>query len=190
MIATVLWLMAVFLIMAGIILACRRRPGARERRHARYRRRAGRILDKLPGFTSDGQRLAFLRQVDPYVTEEVVLLAFARRGLRTGHNTHYSGDGGMDGEVWIDGERWLLQVKRWRRAISPAHVRRFATLLQRRRAPGMFIHTGRTGPASRQAEQSTPRLYIVSGSLLLRLLNPDIPLSAPPPALHPDKESP
>lgn len=57
-----------------------------------------------------------------------------------------AGDGGLDGQVIIDGEHWLIQAKRYSRAVSPAHVEDFLTASPAvRPRRGLFIHTGRTG---------------------------------------------
>src|SRR3546814_6309274 len=71
------------------------------------------------------------------------------RGHRVIRNRRYTGDGGIDGEVIIDGQRWLIQAKRYRDAIRPEHVWDFAQMCATRRRRGMFIHTGRTGGMSR-----------------------------------------
>ena len=61
--------------------------------------------------------MKYLRKINPYVFEELLLLAFERRGMRVIRNSRYSGDGGLDGQVLIDGERWLIQAKRYGRTI-------------------------------------------------------------------------
>ncbi|EPB6698677.1 restriction endonuclease, partial [Escherichia coli] len=87
------------------------------------------------------------------------------------HNPCYSGDGGLDGQVVINGERWLIQAKRYGRTIRPAHIDAFGELLRREGCRGFFIHTGRTGPASRARLTLWPDIELVSGQRLLKLLN-------------------
>ncbi|WP_180253153.1 restriction endonuclease, partial [Enterobacter hormaechei] len=140
------------------------------RRHRRYRATAGRVLDKLTRLPGDGQRLSYLRKVSPYVFEELLLSAFERQGLTVVRNASYSGDGGLDGQVIIDGEHWLIQAKRYSRAVSPAHVEDFDRLLLQSGRRGLFIHTGRTGKMSRTIRTASPRLRIISGQRLLAIL--------------------
>lgn len=63
-------------------------------------------------------------------------------------NTRYSGDGGTDGQVLIDGERWLIQAKRYGRTIRPSHIDDFGDLLRREGCRGfLFTPVVRDRPA-------------------------------------------
>ena len=140
----------------------------------RWRRRQARAMcEQLRGPDRDqpaGLHYARLRAMDPLAFEELLLEAFEQRGHRVIRNRRYTGDGGVDGEVVIDGERWLIQAKRYRDAIRPEHVRDFAMLCATRKRRGMFIHTGRTGGMSRTVVLSADGIEIVSGQRLLALL--------------------
>ncbi|MFA7587789.1 MAG: restriction endonuclease [Novosphingobium sp.] len=140
----------------------------------RWRRRQARTMcEQLCGCDRDqpaALHYARLRAMDPLAFEELLLEAFERRGHTVIRNRRYTGDGGVDGEVIIDGERWLIQAKRYREAIRPEHVRDFATLCATRNQRGMFIHTGRTGGMSRTVALSADGIEIVSGQRLLALL--------------------
>ncbi|EEH0738128.1 restriction endonuclease [Salmonella enterica] len=166
-------LMAIFLLLYLIVLiAILRRPAAsaRVRRHRRYRKTAQRVLGRLPQLSSDGARLSYLRKINPYVFEELLLLALEKQGLEVIRNRSYSGDGGLDGQVFINGERWLIQAKRYSRCISPQHVREFGELLAREGCCGFFVHTGRTGRKSLDSLRGYPQIQLVSGRRLLALL--------------------
>jgi restriction system protein len=118
----------------------------------------------------DAQRLIYLRKINPYVFEELLLTAFERRGYRVRRNARYSGDGGLDGQVWIDGQRYLLQAKRYGRAISAQHLQSFGELVRQEHCMGFFIHTGRTMQTSRLVLQACPYVEVLSGNRLLKLL--------------------
>lgn len=118
-------LIVLFLVVMAF-LNLRWREKASTRRHRRYRATAGRVLNKLTLLPGDGQRLTYLRKISPYVFEELLLSAFERQGLTVVRNASYSGDGGLDGQVIIDGEHWLIQAKRYSRAVSP-HMLRTST---------------------------------------------------------------
>ncbi|EGN5846206.1 restriction endonuclease [Salmonella enterica] len=166
-------LMVIFLLLCLIVLiAILRRPSAsaRVRRHRRYRETAQRVLVRLPALSSDGARLSYLRKINPYVFEELLLLALEKQGLEVIRNRSYSGDGGLDGQVFINGERWLIQAKRYSRSISPQHVREFGELLAREGCRGFFVHTGRTGRKSLDSLRGYPQIQLVSGRRLLALL--------------------
>lgn len=113
---------------------------------------------------------ARFRAMDPLAFEELLLEAFERRGHRVIRNCRYTGDGGVDGEVIIDGIRFLIQAKRYKDAIRPEHVWDFAQLCATRRQRGLFIHTGRTGGMSCAVVDGATGIQIVSGQKLLALL--------------------
>ncbi|ECG7133224.1 restriction endonuclease [Klebsiella oxytoca] len=162
-------LLAALFIVVMLRLSFRQREKASVRRHRRYQAAAARVLEKLGTLPGDGQRMRYLRKINPYVFEELLLLALERQGLTVVRNASYSGDGGTDGQVIIDDECWLIQAKRYSRAIVPSHVRLFHDLLSTRSCRGFFIHTGRTGRMSRAAV--SPRIRIISGKQLLKLLS-------------------
>ncbi|EIC0518961.1 restriction endonuclease [Salmonella enterica subsp. enterica serovar Chester] len=167
---TVLLFFLLLCLVVPPVARCLKTPNARERRHQRYRETAKRVLSRLPQLATDGARLSYLRKINPYVFEELLLLSFERQGLKVMRNPAYSGDGGLDGQVFIAGERWLIQAKRYSRSISPQHVREFGELLAREDCCGFFIHTGRTGQKSYGDLKACPRINLISGDRLLRLL--------------------
>lgn len=173
-VALLLFLLLCLIVIPVVVLRLKT-PGARERRHQRYRESAKRVWERLPQLASDGARMSYLRKINPYVFEELLLLSFERQGLKVVRNRAYSGDGGLDGQVFIDGKRWLIQAKRYSRSISPQHINAFAGLLSQEDCRGFFIHTGRTGQLSRVLLQQYPHVHLISGQCLLDLLasNPD-----------------
>lgn len=165
--------MFLFLLLFLLVITSggyRRTASARTRRHRRYRETAQRVLMRLPELSSDGARLNYLRKINPYVFEELLLLALEKQGLDVIRNHTYSGDGGLDGQVFIDGKCWLIQAKRYSRSISPQHVREFGELLAREGCGGFFIHTGRTGSKSVNDLRCWRTIQLVSGHRLLNLL--------------------
>lgn len=139
-------------------------------RHLRYRDNASRLLLRLPQLSADGQRLVYLRKINPYVFEEMILTALEKRGFPVRRNARYSGDGGIDGQFWVGSQRWIVQAKRFSSAVRPEHVRDFGELARREKCRGLFIHTGRTGQISMEYFQSYPEILLISGSSLLQLL--------------------
>lgn len=157
-----------------LIILLRLAPRLRMRATHRWRRRQARTMcAELRGRDRDQPRgliYARLRAMDALAFEELVVEAFEQSGHRVVRSTRYSGDGGVDGEVIIDGERILLQMKRYRSVIRPEHVRAFADVCSRRRARGLFIHAGRTGDLSRTAIADSAHIEIVSRDRLIDLL--------------------
>lgn len=141
-------------------------PGGR---HYRKRKTAKRVYGRIQEL-EDRSVIPYLRKIDPYVFEELVLVAFKKRGYRVYRNRRYSGDGGVDGMVRIGGRRVLIQDKRYREHICLTHVEAFDEVCRKRKARGLFIHTGRTGRGSREVVWNSPRLDIISGDRLVALL--------------------
>lgn len=165
--------LVLFLILCTAILALAYRHYRVPIRHRWRRRQARAMCEQLRGRDRNqpaGIHYARLRAMDPLAFEELLLEAFEQRGHRVIRNRRYTGDGGVDGEVVIAGERWLIQAKRYRDIIKPEHVRDFALLCAIRQQRGLFIHTGRTGGMSRTAVDGAIGIEIVSGQRLLALL--------------------
>ncbi|MDR3430733.1 MAG: restriction endonuclease [Rouxiella aceris] len=166
------WLSLLLLLLVLWGLSSFRRSRS-QRRHRRYQRQADRTLVRLPQLRDDAARLVYLRKINPYVFEEMLLTAFARQGYRIKRNVSYSGDGGIDGQVWINDQRWLIQAKRYASCIQSSHVRDFGELVRHECCRGFFVHTGRTGEVSREALFAAPEITLISGNRLLKLLSGD-----------------
>jgi restriction system protein len=114
------------------------------------------------------RRIAYLRKINPLTFEELVLDGFAGQGWVVERNQRYSGDGGLDGKVYRDGVWYGIQCKRYKGAISTAHVQQFVRDIQRfGLAGGFFVHTGRTPSGIRQR---FPQLTILSGQDMIDFL--------------------
>ncbi len=164
-------------VALALVLVCLLSPfclrSASERRHRRYQKRAASALSRLPQLRDDAARMVWLRKMNPYVFEEMLLTALSRQGFRIKRNARYSGDGGLDGQVWIAGQRWLIQAKRYGATINAQHVAAFGLLAVQEQSRGLFIHTGRTGLSSHDAFSRCPLVILISGQRLLQLLAGD-----------------
>lgn len=143
------------------------------KRHAWRIRKAGWVLKRLKEIANESgpaAQFGFLRSraVDPYTFEETILSALKVRKIKIKRNHRYTGDGGIDGKAWWNGKLILIQAKLYSGHIVAKQVKEFSLLCERRRAHGLFVHSGRTGPASKI--HASPTLDIVSGERLLQLL--------------------
>nr|WP_308597926.1 restriction endonuclease [Massilia sp. BJB1822] len=141
--------------------------------HRRNVRRSRAVLRTVRGFTGPGRAgrcLCYLRRVDPLLFEEVVLSMLEDAGLFVLRNRRYTGDGGVDGAVWMPGRGWYaVQVKRYRNHICERHVGQFAEVVRRQGyAGGLFVHTGRSGAAV-YSHLVAGKIILVSGATLVRL---------------------
>ena len=118
---------------------------------------------------SPARTFTYLRKIDPFVFEELLLIAFKYKGIKVIRNHAYTGDGGIDGTLVLKDKRKIaIQAKRYQSHINPAHVREFSEIVNKRFDGGLFIHTGKTGAKS-YANLSS-HLQLISGNKLIDLL--------------------
>ncbi len=110
--------------------------------------------------------IKYLRRINALVFEELVLSCLQDVGAKIKRNRRYTGDGGVDGIFFLNGVQWLVQAKCYSSAIEPQHVKDFVSICNGQ--PGLFVHTGRTGPKS--YAHVTPNIKIISGQRLIRLI--------------------
>lgn len=171
-ILSVAGVVVLLLIYAVAQQAYRHWKSPRRRRHTYHIRRAQQVIERLGELAHDGQRLMYLRKIDPLTFEELLLETAARRGHKIYRNKRYSGDGGIDGRIVIEGEPFLIQAKRYKNHINRQHLAEFCTLVEAHKCSGLFCHTGRTGKGAREAITSD-RVNVVSGRRLLRFIGVD-----------------
>ena len=145
----------------------------KSKKHTWRIRKADKVLKKLKVISAEKGEAAqflFLRStaVDPFTFEEAILTALKEKNIRIKRNRKYTGDGGIDGMAWWKGKPILIQAKLYSGHISQKHVESFSHLCKKRKALGLFVHSGRTGRASRS--HLHPELDIISGERLLKLL--------------------
>lgn len=132
--------------------------------------RVFKLLTK-PEFTMQpGRFFSYIRTIDPFVFEELLLIAFKSRGLKVVHNKRYTGDGGIDGMVILPSQqRIALQAKRYKNHINIQHLKDFAQTVKTHGCHnGYFIHCGKSGQA---VYQNLPdNITLISGAALHRLL--------------------
>ena len=168
---SLLWVVFGFSIIVIVWLLAWRKPPHAWRIHKSYR-----ILSKLEQIgvqSGPAAQFGYLRSksVDPYTFEEAILSALKNHGLKIKRNRRYSGDGGIDGRAWHKGRLILIQAKLYRHHVAKKDVEQFCGLCKRRKALGLFVHSGRTGKGAKIFFDD--RVKVVSGERLLRFLAGD-----------------
>ena len=160
-------LIAVLLLVSTIGFKCNR--------HARNLRTAKKVYKKINKIENDneGWLFSYLRKLDSFVFEELILLALKKKGYKIYRNKRYTGDGGIDGKVKIDGEMYFIQAKRYASYINIAHVREFVLVCRRNNVQGLFIHTGKTGAETKELVSLCQNIKIISGQRLYELFIKD-----------------
>lgn len=146
----------------------------RSARHKIAMRQAKRVFKTInqinqEGNANEGWLISYLRKINPFTFEELILLAFEKKGYRVQRNARYTGDGGIDGTVFINGHKTLIQAKRYKNFINQKHLYEFGCLCREQTCNGLFIHTGRTGDTAKKVKQSFPEVKIISGKKLDQL---------------------
>lgn len=137
-------------------------------RHAIKLKQAKRVYKKIQEIDSFPQTIAYLRKIDPYVYEELILYAMKKSGYKIKRNKRYSGDGGIDGKVWINGDLHYVQAKRYSKYINKAHVQEFNHITRRDKVKGLFVHTGITGKGSKA--EMAKHVQLISGERMVKLV--------------------
>ena len=138
-------------------------------KHIDYIRSANKVYRTINNIRNynEGWLIAYLRKIDPFVFEELILLAFRKKGYRIKRNKKYTHDGGIDGKVFKGREKYLIQAKRYASYIRPEHVKQFSEVCRKNRCYGYFIHTGKTG--SNLKNEMPENIRIISGKKLYEL---------------------
>lgn len=110
-----------------------------------------------------------VRQMDSLAFEELILSAISKHGHKIKRGTSYSGDGGIDGQAWINGQHHLLQMKRYSSYIDCGHISDFIDVCKSQNTVGWFIHSGITGKKSESIAKGSS-VQIVADSDLIFLL--------------------
>lgn len=131
---------------------------------------ADKVILKIKSFDGEfknQQILSYLRKIDPYVFEELILNCFEFKGLKVIKNKSYSGDGGLDGMVIETKKKLLIQAKRYSNSVKTSHIEDFSTLIFNTNADGgYFIHTGKTSLKAYDKYKNS-NIKIISGQKLI-----------------------
>lgn len=136
-------------------------------KHAFYVRVSKQHIKRINKLKTPEAQLGFLRNVNPYIFEEMILTRLQQLGYAIKRGQRYSGDGGIDGRVTIQGKEVFIQAKRYKGYISAKDVNVFSQVCAQEKRYGLFVHTGRTGKLSKQL--SPDHIDIISGERLIHL---------------------
>lgn len=163
--------LVLFFLGASILIAFISFSKKTSYRHGRNRETAVTVIETIKSFEFEGQKINYLKKIDPFVFEELLLNAFKERGYKILRNKRYTGDGGIDGIIYdSQNNKILVQAKRYKSYISRRHVEDFRkSVINKKAKKGLFIHTGKTGKATRSAYFQT-HVRLVGGARSLSLI--------------------
>ena len=128
------------------------------------------LLIKVRSFKSRKSVISYLKKIDNYLMEELVLSSLEAQGHSITRSARYSGDGGKDGEAIIYGKPYYIQTKRYTDHISKKHVADFIRLCNDNKVNGLFVHTGITGRSTRKLSNGSKAIHMISGDKLYRMI--------------------
>lgn len=124
-------------------------------------------MNEFEGEYKEARIIAYLRKIDPYVFEELLLEALLSKGFQITRNKRYSGDGGIDGKAVYKEQLYFIQAKRYKKYVSAQQLDKFEKVVGKEK--GLFIHTGKTGQCTYEKYKHS-NIDIVSGQRLIKLL--------------------
>lgn len=149
----------------------------KEKRSHKWRyKSANRAFKLLKGFQNEAQVMIYLRKVDPFVFEEILLVAISQnKNCKIIRNDKYTGDGGIDGRFIYNenGKKYLylVQAKRYSSYINNQDILLLSKKVAEEKAyKGLFIHTGKSGKGAWGNVMQLNNIEIISGNKLLNLV--------------------
>ncbi|HFZ1706468.1 TPA: restriction endonuclease [Escherichia coli] len=169
----ILWFCGAIVLLATLFF----RRSVRHRRHKLKQQSARRVLERIKALPGFPQKLNYLRKIDPFVFEELLLHAFEDAGFEITRNKKYTGDGGIDGRFCVDGRKFIIQAKRYSSWVSTAHIHQLDALAKKDGSLAVFCHTGKTRKQTLDTYKTHERVMIISGERLIRLVEGDTRLA-------------
>jgi restriction endonuclease Mrr len=116
--------------------------------------------------------LPILKQLNPFVFEEVLLQALERWKYHVIRTEKQTKDNGIDGSFAYGGYFYVIQAKLYGSEPNPDHLGMFANAMSWHQAAwGFFFHTGRATDAFKlEAERYAAMIEVVSGTKLVSFL--------------------
>lgn len=157
-----------WLIFVIVFLLINTLTGIKKTKHIMRIITAKKIYKKINNIKNDnnGWLFSYLRKIDPYVFEELILYSFKKYGYKIKRNKRYTHDGGIDGRIKKNGQKYIIQAKRYSEYIKPSHVQEFIKVCRTKKNYGYFIHTGKTGEEVKEIINNNPQIKIISGKKL------------------------
>ncbi|MFA6137422.1 MAG: restriction endonuclease [Sulfurimonas sp.] len=168
------------IVIAGLSISCvfiyKKFTNKQKKSHQRRYKSAEKAFKLVQNFDNDAQIIVYLRKLDPFVFEELLLIAVSQnKKCKIIRNDRYTGDGGIDGRFILTQESgqllYLIQAKRYTNHINNKDLIELSKKVKHEKAyKGLFIHTGKSGKATWQNMFESKNIEIFSGSKLVELI--------------------
>lgn len=142
---------------------------SKKRHHYRIKK-SSQILKKIRSFTNPNIEIKiinYLRKIDPFTFEELLLTAFKESGCNIKRNKKYTGDGGVDGRFSYNGKKYYIQAKRYNGYIKKSDIIEFSFKCRKDKVKGLFIHTGKPVDILKIKEYNLDNIIIINPNDLI-----------------------
>lgn len=142
---------------------------SKKRHHYRIKKSV-QILKKIRTFenpNADIKIINYLRKIDPFTFEELLLTAFKEAGCRIKRNKKYTGDGGIDGRFSYNRKKYYIQAKRYNGYIKNSDIIKFSFKCKKDKVKGLFIHTGKPVDILKIKEHDLNNIIIINPNDLI-----------------------
>ncbi|QKX07725.1 restriction endonuclease (plasmid) [Aquimarina sp. TRL1] len=162
---------SIYIILLSILIIILLLGKRKYNKHTRNIKKANKIINKLTNLEYPGQKIKYLRKIDPFVFEELLLTSFKTKGYKIKRNKKYTGDGGIDGIIYDSNKnKIIIQAKRYSGYVNLQDLYEFNNLVYSNKAyKGYFVHTGKTGKKAHKHFKNS-NIEIISGSSLINLI--------------------
>lgn len=129
-----------------------------------------RLNRALKNGESEEKTLAFLRNLDPHLFEELVMFAFKKQGYVIFRNETYSNTRGHVGQIsTYKNERKLIQTKIYTGVWNPADLQDFKVVVGQHEQcnAGIFVHTEKS---TNLPANDIPNIDVMDGQQLIELI--------------------
>jgi restriction system protein len=125
-------------------------------------------IESIQGENEFIRGISYLRKIDPFIYEEMILSRLKLQGCNITRNKRYTGDGGIDGKFKHKGQKYLIQAKRYSNHIKLQDVKDFKQIASSHKSKALFVHTGKTGKGSK--DQVDSEIVMLSGQNMFDFL--------------------
>ncbi len=119
-----------------------------------------------------GRLMNYLKKMNPYVFEELILTVIENQNIRVTRNKAYSGDGGVDGIFHTKYGKVYVQCKRYQDYIHLKDVKDLLLKSQEKKCyKAVFVHTGKTRDNTKNLFlQNRQKIILISGNTMIDLI--------------------
>lgn len=140
-------------------------------KHKWHRQTASKVLNRIRQFETSVQKERYIQKMSPFAFEDLILTAYKNNGCKIKRNRRKTGDGGIDGMVYLSKQWQLIQAKRYDKAyIRFKDIEEFNKICYTKKKKGLFIFVGKISEVTIKKAQGCEKVTLVYGDKLTKLM--------------------